>query len=77
MLARELSYLLTIMILFVALLISNGRATSHAITQDSAIRLCETASRILDSRIKELSLQIEVANKERDRLIGLQPKPME
>ncbi|MHA2265841.1 MAG: hypothetical protein ACXAEN_25905 [Candidatus Thorarchaeota archaeon] len=75
--AREFSYLLTILILFVALLISNGRATSHAITQDSAIRLCETASRLLDNRIKELSLQIEVANNERDRLLGLHPKPME
>ena len=71
---RDLIYLAIIAMLMTMLIMSNGRIAQQQIDQASGLRLCETSARILDGRIKDLTLQIELADDERIRVLGLQPR---
>ena len=74
---RDLIYLAIIVMLMVMLVMSNGRIAQQQAEQDTGMRLCETSSRILDNRIDELALQIEIAESERIRLLGLRPRKVD
>jgi hypothetical protein len=75
---RDLSYAIAILVLIVALFSSNDRATRHQDMEDHALRLCETATRILENRQYELAATLERVEHERNRLLGLsKPRRME
>lgn len=78
MMPRDLAYAIAILVLMVALFTSNDRTTQHQVMEDHAIRLCETATRILQSRQDELMVTLERVEHERNKLLGLRkPKRME
>ena len=68
---RDIAYIAIILLLVVMLLTSNGRMTKQQYAHEDGLKMCETATRILENQVKDLRIVVNKANEERVRLLGL------